>query len=338
MTSLYSLLKDGFSLSTQKTKQINNDTFTETVTTNQTTAFNAGGTNDCEQIVDISNCRVGTLNVKQKATCIDNMDLMQDSIQSQTTTSSLTSKLMDNITQSTPSIGLPFSKQQVDVINNLRINLATEVQQATLMDCFVNSTTLNRVTCNNSSIVSLQVDQNAFTDTTVKCVQSATENSQTTSTLDSTVENIVTQKVTNALWSLAVLTLAAGCVLMVVFIGPGADVAMMTKGLMKEPEGMMMMVFLCVVVLAFCNAMSVSRSYLFDINLQITRIVFPPQIKQKYWDDIWIATCIYVIVVMAFAYYRATSNNKKNATSSSSSSSSSSPHFNLSSTSSVKKK
>ena len=285
---------------TQSAISQTNENISDVVSVNQSTVLKTTGTTACTQQMTFDNCSIQKLQSIQHLTCLTDVAGYQKSMESQTSSNTLSNELMNQLTQSTQNASLNFTSQQEEVINNLKINMATDIQQSTLMDCNVSQIGQQAIKCDNSSINMVSLDQEAYLSQTSNCVQDSTENSTATQDLKNTVSNIMSQKVENALASCAAMILAIGCVVAIVFLGPGAEVGAISKNMVKEPAGILMMTFACVACVACCNAMTESNAHLF----KCCGCSFPPKIPEKFWTEVWTGVFIYVFVMLLFAFYQ----------------------------------
>ena len=61
-----------------------------------------------------------------------------------------------------------------------------------------------------------------------------------------------------------------------------------------------MLTFMCVACTACLNAMTESKAHC----CKCLGCSIPPEIPEKFWDEVWIGMAVYVIVMLMFAYYQ----------------------------------
>ena len=281
-----------------KTNQVINDV----VQVNQNTVFSHTSTASCGNAMQMKGCSITGSDFLQQANCVSDVSSYQRAVQTQSSQNTLSNELLNKIQQSTQNASLNLTYQQQKTINDLKINMATDIQQSIVMDCNETMFGLNTVSCDQSNLSMVHLDQELAMKQTSKCVQDAAQNSVAAQDLKNIVSNIVSQKQQNALLSMAAVILAVGCVCAVFFLGPGAEVGNISKDMMKQPAGILMLTFICVMCVGFCHAITESKSHCFSIGKFCT---CPPSIPDKYWQEVWIATFIYVVSMLSFAYFEA---------------------------------
>lgn len=286
---------------TQSQSSTTNENISDIIQVSQSTTMQSTATSTCLNDFSFKRCGIKNFKAMQNATCITDITAYQKAMQSQTSSNTLSNELMNQLQQTTQNAALNFTSQQEKVVNNLKINMATDIQQSILMDCNVSQSGTNKVSCEDSTLNFVTLDQNVAVQQTSNCVQDASQSSTATQDLKNTVSNIMTQKVDNALAACAAVILAVGCVIAIVFLGPGAEVGAISKDMVKEPAGILMMTFACVAYVGCCNAMTESKAHCCSCY----GISFPPKIPDSIWDEVWVGMFIYVLVMLGFAYFEA---------------------------------
>jgi hypothetical protein len=306
-----------FLFGTKSQDVVNGQTLDSVVNVNQNTVAVNTGVSMCSNTINIHNCDADGAKITQNATCLSSVTAYQNAAQAQTSSNTLSDELMNKLTQDTQNLSLNFTSEQQKLVNDLKINMSTDVQQSVLMDCFNGLSGINTINCDGGSMRNVNYDQSVATQGTLNCAQNSTQNSSTSQQLKASVSNIVSQKEENALWAMSACILAVGCVVAVVFLGPAADVSIVSKQLLKEPEGILMLTFVCLCYVASCDAMSVSNAHLLDLSITSNnKITIPPSMKQSSWDVIWIIMAIYAVVMIGFAYVEMKAKGMKAQTAS----------------------
>lgn len=285
---------------TQKTSQIINDV----VKINQTSLMESSSADQCDNTIDFEGCVIGEsgdVNINQSCQVVSSEEAYQKAVSDQISSNTLDQSIMNQIKQSTQSVGFDFNSQTSQIINDLQVNLATEVQQQHLAKCYKNMSGVNKFSCQGSTFNGkLHVDQDIGMKSNLRCVQDSSSNSNATQSLKTAVQNSSQQSVENSLWALAAVILAIGIALAVFFGAPimagGSSVAKIFNG----PSALMLMGF-CLLVCCTCmHGMNVSNSYIIHWG-QFVKI--PPKINESGWTYIWGALFIVLVVSTGISIY-----------------------------------
>ena len=214
---------------TQSQTATTNENINDVVSINQNTVMRSVATSICSSTVNFNHCSVVHDKTNQKATCITDMSSYQQAQEAQTSSNTLSNELMNQLQQTTQNASLNFTSQQEKVINNLKINMASDIQQSILMDCNVSQSGVNTITCDDSSVSYTTINQDVAVSQTSDCVQDASQSSVATQDLQNTVSNVMSQKVKNALGAICVALAAIACVVGIIFLGPGAELGSISK-------------------------------------------------------------------------------------------------------------
>ena len=285
---------------TQKTSQIINDV----VKVNQTSLMESSSSDQCDNTIDFAGCVIGDggdVDITQSCQIVSSEEAYQKAVADQISSSTLDQSIMNQIKQSTQSVGFDFNSQTSQIINDLQVNLATEVQQQHLAKCYKNMSGVNKFSCQGSTFNGkLHVNQDIGMQSNLRCVQDSSMNSNATQSLKTAVQNSSKQSVENSLWALAAVILAIGIALAVFFGAPvmagGSSVAKVFNG----PSALMLMSF-CLLVCCTCmHGMNVSNSYIIHWG-QYVKI--PPKINESGWTYIWGALFIVLVVSTGISIY-----------------------------------
>jgi hypothetical protein len=289
----------------QKTKQVINDA----VKMNQTALMESSSADECVNDINFDGCVIGEnsmVDINQSCKVVSSEEAYQKAVAEQISQNTLDQSLINQIKQTTQSVGLAINNQTSKTINDLQTNLLTEVQQQHLAKCYKNMSGVNKFQCHNSTFQGkLHIDQDIGLQSNLKCVQDSAQQSHATQSLKTAVSNSTEQTVQNSLWALAAVILAVGCALAVFMGAPvlagGSSVAKVFNG----PSALMLMSFCCLVCCVCTHAMNESNTYLVHWGSYLS---LPPKLNESSWHSIWFALFIILSISTALSFYTISSH------------------------------